>query len=76
VICGAGKFWRDAPYRAVTIETWECRDQRVLFKREIDWVRRCGRSTAECPAPRCMHAIALEPVLAALAGLGVISAKK
>jgi ADP-heptose:LPS heptosyltransferase len=76
VICGAGTFWRDAPYRAVTIETWECRDQRVLFKREIDWVRRCGRSTAECPAPRCMHAIALEPVLAALAGLGVISAKK
>jgi ADP-heptose:LPS heptosyltransferase len=76
VICGAGRFWRDAPYRAVTVEAWECRDQRVLFKREIDWVRRCGRSTAECAAPRCMHAIALDPVLAALTDLGTFSAGK
>ena len=76
VICGAGQFWREAPYRAVTIENWECRDQRVLFKREIEWVRRCGRSLAECPAPRCMHAISLDPVMAALGELGVFSTKK
>jgi ADP-heptose:LPS heptosyltransferase len=62
VLCGAGEFWRDSPYRPVTIDDWECRDQRVLFKRDIAWVRRCGRSTAECPAPRCMQAIGVEAV--------------
>jgi hypothetical protein len=66
VICGAGDFWRASPYRAVTVDPFPCRDQRVLFKREIAWVRRCGRGTAECPAPRCMHAIGLEDVTVAI----------
>jgi ADP-heptose:LPS heptosyltransferase len=57
VICGSGRFWRDTPWRAVTVDPFPCRDQKVLFRREIAWVRRCGRSTAECPEPRCMHAI-------------------
>ena len=69
VICGAGDFWRASPYRAVTVDPFPCRDQRVLFKREIAWVRRCGRSTAECPAPKCMHAIGLADVTAAIDGL-------
>lgn len=69
VLCGAGEFWRESPYRAVTIEDWACRDQRVLFKREIAWVRRCGRSIAECPAPRCMQAIGEESVAAAALAL-------
>ena len=34
-----------------------CRDQRVLFKRDIAWVRRCGRSVGECPQHLCMPAI-------------------
>jgi ADP-heptose:LPS heptosyltransferase len=70
-ITGRGAFWRDARYRAVTVEPFPCRDQHVLFKREIDWVRRCGRSLAECPHPRCMDAIELEAVLAAIASLGI-----
>jgi ADP-heptose:LPS heptosyltransferase len=65
-ISGAGDFWRDAPYRAVTVTPFACRDQRVLFKRELQWVRRCGRSIAECPHPRCMDAIGLDPVLDAI----------
>jgi ADP-heptose:LPS heptosyltransferase len=69
VICGPGDFWRASPYRAVTVPDFPCRDQRVLFKREIDWVRRCGRSTAECPAPRCMHAIDLAMVEGAIDAL-------
>ena len=59
---GAGDFWRQVPYRAVTIENFPCRDQQRLFKREIAWVRRCQRTLAECPAPRCMHAIGVEAV--------------
>jgi ADP-heptose:LPS heptosyltransferase len=59
---GAGEFWRDVPGRAVTIESFPCRDQRRLFKREIAWIQRCQRTLAECPAPRCMHAIGVEAV--------------
>ena len=70
-ITGAGAFWREMPYRAVTIDPFPCRDQRVLFKREIAWVRRCGRSLAECAHPRCMDAIELDAVVRAIASLGV-----
>jgi len=59
---GPGEFWRQVPYRAVTIENFPCRDQRRLFKREITWIQRCQRTLAECPAPRCMHAIGVEAV--------------
>lgn len=59
---GPGEFWRDMPYRGITIEDFPCRDQRRLFKREISWIRRCQRNLAECPAPRCMHAIDVEAV--------------
>jgi len=69
VLCGAGDFWRDAPYRAVTIEPFPCRDQRVLFKRNVDWVRRCGRSVAECPKHLCMPAIRVVDVLDAIDAL-------
>lgn len=62
---GPGGFWRQAPGRAVTVDPFSCRDQRALFKREIAWVRRCQRTLAECPAPRCMHAIGVDEVLQA-----------
>ena len=69
LIYGAGKFWRDAPYRAATIENFPCRDQPIIFKREIEWVRRCERTPAECEAPLCMEAIGFEMVRAAAAQL-------
>jgi hypothetical protein len=71
VLFGKGEFWRDAPFLGVTVEDFPCRDQRTLFRREIEWVRRCQRSTAECAEPRCMQAIPVEKVLAAVSGLGV-----
>jgi ADP-heptose:LPS heptosyltransferase len=68
---GPGEFWRAAPFRGVTIPDFPCRDQKTLFKREIEWVRRCERSPAECTQPRCMQAIGVEQVLAAAASLGI-----
>ena len=62
---GKGRFWRNAPFTEVTVPDFPCRDQRLLFKREIAWVRRCTRSTSECPRPRCMEAISVEQVLRA-----------
>ena len=69
LLCGAGDFWRDMPYRAVTVDPFPCRDQRVLFKREIAWVRRCGRSIAECPQHLCMPAIGVDAVRQAVTEL-------
>ena len=59
---GPGDFWRDVPGRSVTIANFPCRDQQRLFKRDIAWLRRCQRTLAECPAPRCMHGIEVETV--------------
>jgi hypothetical protein len=66
---GASDFWRNARYRAVTVDPFPCRDQMRLFGRELLWVRRCARSPAECPAPRCMQAIDTAMVEAAVADL-------
>jgi ADP-heptose:LPS heptosyltransferase len=70
-LAGAGAFWRETPYRAVGVDPFPCRDQRLLFKREIDWVRRCARTLAECPHPRCMDAIGVDSVATAIAAVGV-----
>lgn len=63
---GAGEYWRNMPYRAVTVTPFPCRDQHVLFGRQISWVQRCGRSTQECGEPRCMQAITLDSVQTAI----------
>lgn len=65
-ICGQGDFWQNAPYRAVYVQDIPCRDQQVLFRRQLDWVRRCGRSSAQCAQPVCMQRIALDPVRQAI----------
>ena len=69
VVCAPGRFWRDMPWAAVVQDPFPCRDQRLLFRREVPWVRRCTRSTAECAEPRCMQAIAVEAVLEAARGV-------
>lgn len=68
-VSGAGRFWCTSPFRAVTIPDFPCRDQHKLFRREIDWVMRCGRGLTECAAPRCMHAITLAMVTQAIDAL-------
>ena len=68
-IFGAGDFWKNSVYRPVTINDFPCRDQRVLLKREVEWVRRCSRSTRECSAPLCMQKISVIRVQEAIANL-------
>jgi len=69
LVSGAGEFWRQSPFRAVTIPDFPCRDQTRLFRREIPWVRRCGRGTHECASARCMAAIDVSLVRTAVADL-------
>jgi len=65
-LCAPGAFWAAAPWRAVGLDPFPCRDQRLLFRRHVDWVRRCARTTEECAEPRCMNAIALADVTTAI----------
>ena len=76
VVHGAGEFWSDSPFEAVTAAHFPCRDQQQLYRRQVGWVRRCGRSMGtgpgHCPAALCMHAIELETVSAALGRINKI----
>ena len=65
-LTGRGEFWKDAPFTEVTVADFSCRDQPVLFGREIIWVRTCRRTLAECARPRCMEAIAVDDVWRAI----------
>jgi len=70
VICGPGQFFADMPGRAVTVDPFPCRDQTVQFFREVPWARRCERLHGEgpqrCARPRCMEAIDVAAVVAAV----------
>ena len=62
---GTGEFWRNHRFVPVIESDFPCRDQHTLFGRRIEWVQRCQRSTAQCAAPACMHALDVERVIAA-----------
>jgi ADP-heptose:LPS heptosyltransferase len=66
VLCGPGAFWRAVPQSALTIDPFPCRDQQLLFRRDVPWVRRCTRGLGECASPRCMEAIETASVTAAI----------
>jgi len=63
---GGGDFWREVPDRKVTIPDFPCRDENLIFRRYLPWARHCGRTIAQCPSPKCMHALSVEMVIEAL----------
>ena len=65
VLAGKGHFWGQTPWTSLTEDPFPCRDQHLVFGRPVTWVRRCGRTPAQCAEPRCMHAIDLERVVVA-----------
>jgi ADP-heptose:LPS heptosyltransferase len=65
-LLGRGRFWSEAPFTEVTVADFPCRDQPTLFKRHVAWVRHCSRGREECSRARCMEAIEVSDVLAAL----------
>ena len=66
LLSGAGQFWRDSAFTAVTIPDFPCRDQRITMKREVAWIRRCerfqGHQEGRCPIARCMVALSEDMV--------------
>jgi len=69
VLCAAGEFWRQSPYRAIAVDNFPCRDQRSLFKREIPWLKFCSRGPKECGNNLCMQVINLDMVESAIESL-------
>jgi ADP-heptose:LPS heptosyltransferase len=71
LLSGPGDFWRDAPFTALTIESFPCRNQRVTMKREVAWLTRCERLPGDpperCPQPLCMEALTPDLVWRAVA---------
>ena len=76
-ICGPGAFFAGARWRAVTVDPFPCRDQTVQFFREVPWVRRCERLPGpppdRCARARCMEAIDVAAVTAAIEALGAVA---
>jgi ADP-heptose:LPS heptosyltransferase len=66
ILCGAGDFWRDSPFTALTIPDFPCRDQTVTMRRNVHWIRRCerlpGTAPGRCAEARCMLALASDDV--------------
>jgi ADP-heptose:LPS heptosyltransferase len=61
---GAGGFWKTLLNSEVTVSDFTCRNQNILFRRKVEWVKRCGRSVYECKTPgACMEAITPKQVL-------------
>jgi ADP-heptose:LPS heptosyltransferase len=61
---GAGLFWEQSPHIEITSNNFSCRDQNILFRRKIDWVKRCGRKKEECKTPgACMEIITPDQVM-------------
>ncbi|HEY5682574.1 MAG TPA: glycosyltransferase family 9 protein [Sulfuricaulis sp.] len=65
-LSGAGEFWRDSRFLPVSIPDFPCRDQDLLFKRRIPWMKRCVRSAQECHKNICMAAISVDMVKGAI----------
>lgn len=66
---GGGEFWRGVPDRKVTIPKFPCRDENMIFRRHLSWAEHCGRTTDQCPAPKCMQALTVDMVVDALDSL-------
>ena len=80
LLSGAGEFWRDSPFTALTVPDFPCRDQRITMKRDVAWIRRCERAPGDapnqCPEARCMRALSTEMVRVAVgARLGIAAAR-
>jgi ADP-heptose:LPS heptosyltransferase len=66
---GPGRFWANAPFRALWDPEVPCRDQDRLFERRLIWVRQCWRGVDECADPFCIRRVAVDQVTRAIEGL-------
>lgn len=66
---GPGRFWVNAPFRALWDPDVPCRDQQHLFERRLVWLKQCWRGVGECADPYCIRRIAIDQVTRAIEDL-------
>lgn len=66
LLFGGGDFWRNVPDRKVFVPDFPCRDENLIFRRQVPWAGHCGRPYGQCLDPRCMKAVTVEAVLDAI----------
>lgn len=66
---GRGSFWKNFPDREITIAGFPCRDENLFFHRDVPWAEHCARPPSRCPQPKCMQALTVSMVTAALDSL-------
>lgn len=76
LLFGGGDFWRNRPDRKVTIAKFPCRNENIVFRRYLPGAEQCGRTTAQCASPKCMHALTAEMAINALESLLAESGKR
>lgn len=83
IVHGPGRFWRDASFETITIDDFPCRDQHRLYRRDVAWVRRCGRRHDPAAAPSgasdpdaCGRALCMEALDAARVIEAALSARR
>ncbi|WP_148713996.1 glycosyltransferase family 9 protein [Chitinolyticbacter meiyuanensis] len=59
---GGGEFWRQSPGQALQHTDMPCRNQQVLFRRQRDWLRRCGRGPTQCLNWDGEHALCMRSI--------------
>ena len=63
VLFGKGAFFTNHRfYKAIIVENIACRNQNLLFKRPVSWVRRCNRMIKDCQHAICMDEISVDRV--------------
>jgi ADP-heptose:LPS heptosyltransferase len=66
---GGGEFWHEAIERKVTIPNFPCRDENVIFRRQVPWAGNCARTLRGCQAPRCLQQLPSDATIEAVDSL-------
>lgn len=63
ILFGKGEFFNNIRfYKAIIVDDMPCRNQNLLFKRPVAWVRRCNRTVKDCSHNVCMDQISVDVV--------------
>ncbi|OED44770.1 hypothetical protein ACH42_06760 [Endozoicomonas sp. (ex Bugula neritina AB1)] len=63
-LVGHSEFFSNHPARYLS-KPIPCRDQPVIFKRPVSWLKFCERNTTQCDNPKCIKSITVDDVMTA-----------
>lgn len=63
LVSGAGDFWKNVKFFPLWEPEIECRNQTLLFERDLDWVKHCWRGESECKIAHCTNTVKASQVI-------------